>query len=131
MSESLKILIVDDERLIRKALALSAEQRGHRVQLAENGTKGLKIWLDFKPELIFLDVLMPDMDGFALLRRIPESLKTKVILISAHDDLSQKDLAEAGADLFIKKPFANIFQLMERAERLVERSGLKYQELYT
>ena len=119
MSRILKILIVDDELLIRKALTLSAEQRKHRVKSAENGTKGLKIWLDFKPELVFLDVLMPDMDGFTLLRQIPDNLKTKVILISAHDDLSQKELAEAGADLFIKKPFANVFQLMAQAEKLV------------
>ena len=119
MSQSLKILIVDDELLIRKALALSSEQRGHRVKSAENGTRGLKAWLDFKPELVFLDVLMPDMDGFTLLRQIPENLKTKVILISAHDDLSQKDIEKAGADLFIKKPFDDIFKLIEQAEKLV------------
>ena len=120
MSKSLKILIVDDEFLIRKALTLSAEKREHRVKSAENGTKGLKIWLEFKPDLVFLDVLMPDMDGFIVLNQVPENLKTKVILISAHDDLSQKEIEKAGADLFIKKPFPDVFQLIEQAEKLIE-----------
>lgn len=119
MSQSLKILIVDDEFLIRKALTLSAEQRGHKVKSAENGTKGITTWLEFKPDLIFLDVLMPDMDGFTVLNQIPENLKTKVILISAHDDLSQKEIEKAGADLFIKKPFPDVFQLIEQAEKLL------------
>ena len=120
MSQSLKILIVDDEFLIRKALTLSAEKKGHKVKSAENGTEGLKVWLDFKPDLVFLDVLMPDMDGFTVLKKIPENLKTKVILISAHDDLRQKEIENAGADLFIKKPFPDIFQLIEQAEKLVK-----------
>ena len=119
MSRSLKILIVDDELLIRKALTLSAEKRTHKVKSAENGIKGLRIWREFKPDLVFLDVLMPDMDGLTVLHQAPENPQTKVILISAHDDLSQKEIEKAGADLFIKKPFADIFQLIEQAEKLV------------
>ena len=120
MLKSLKFLIVDDELLIRKAITLSAKQRGHKTQSAENGIEGLKIWKEFKPDLVFLDVLMPDMDGFTVLNHVPENVKTKVILISAHDDLSQKEIENAGADLFIKKPFPDIFQLIEKAENLVK-----------
>lgn len=120
MLRSLKILIVDDETLIRKALTLSAEKRGHKVKSAENGAKGLKTWLDFKPDLIFLDVLMPDMNGFAVLNHIPENLKAKIIMISAHDDLDEKETEKAGVDLFIKKPFPDVFQLIKQAEELVK-----------
>ena len=120
MTRSLKILIVDDEALIRKALTLSAEKRGHKVKSAENGAKGLKVWLDFKPDLVFLDVLMPDMDGFAVLNQIPENLKTKVIMISAHDDLDEKKTKKSGVDLFIKKHFPDVFQLIEQAEELIK-----------
>ena len=116
--QSLKILIVDDEQLIRKALKLSAEYRGHKVKTAENGVRGLEVWRDFKPDLIFLDVLMPGMDGFAVLQRVPEDLKTKVIMISAHDDLNREKAEKAGADLFVKKPFSDVFLLMEQAEEL-------------
>ena len=116
---SLKILIVDDEQLIRKALKLSAERRGHRVKTAEDGAVGLEVWRNFKPDLIFLDVLMPGMDGFAVLQQIPESLKTKVIMISAHDELNREKAEKAGADLFIRKPFSDVFVLMEQAEELV------------
>ena len=123
MSQNFKILVVDDELLIRKAITLSAKQRGHKTQSAKNGTEGLKIWKEFKPDLVFLDVLMPDMDGFTVLHQVPENVRTKVILISAHDNLNQKEIEKAGADLFIKKPFSNIFQLIEKAENLVKNKN--------
>ena len=122
----IKILIVDDEFLIRKALQLGAESRGHIVRIAENATQGLKLWREMDPDLVFLDVLMPDRSGLSVLSDKPKNSKAKVILISAHDDLNERETGKSKADLFIKKPFPDIFQLIEQAESLlINRSVLK------
>ena len=116
----LKILIVDDELLIRRALSLAGKMRGHIVKEAENGQKALKIWPVFQPDLVFIDILMPEMDGFELLEKIPKDSKTKLIMISAHDEWDEKDIKKRGVDLFIQKPFENIFQVIETAEELFQ-----------
>ena len=120
-NNSLKFLIIDDEYLIRKALALSIESFGHSVQMASNGKEGLKIWEAFSPHFVFLDVLMPDSNGFTVLKSKPKNSKAKIILMSAHDELSEKKLREAEVDLFIKKPFDNIFHLIEKVKRLMNK----------
>lgn len=119
--KTLKILIVDDELLIRRALKLAAESRGHTVKEAEEGLQALSFWSSFDPDLAFIDVLMPHMDGLELLKKIPQSSRAKTILISAHDQMNEEDIKKSGADLFIKKPFPDVFQLIEEGERLVKK----------
>ena len=120
MRKSLKILIVDDEVLIRRSLQLAGESRGHIVKSAEDGVSALSLWPSFGPDLAFIDILMPQMDGFGLLKKIPVESKAKTIMISAHDKMSERDIKKRGADLFIKKPFNDIFQIIERAEELAK-----------
>ena len=122
MSRALKILIVDDEPLIRRSLSLAGQSREHITKEAENGQTALELWPVFQPDLAFIDILMPKMNGFELLKKIPETSKTKIIIISAHDDLREKDIKQKGVDLFIQKPFENIFKLIEKAEKLMTDS---------
>ena len=73
----MKFLIVDDETLIRKALSLAAKKAGHEVMEAENGKEALKILESFTPDLAFVDILMPEMDGLEFLSQIKPGSKTK------------------------------------------------------
>lgn len=117
----MKFLIVDDEPLIRRSLRRASELRKHEVQEASNGLEGLEKWTQFQPDLVFLDVLMPVMDGPTLLLKRPLGKTSKVILISAftgeYDGAKARSL---GADVFIPKPFDNIFDIILRAEELVK-----------
>ena len=115
---SLKILAVDDEFLIRRSIQLAGEAKGHVVKTAENGKKALALWPSFEPDVAFVDILMPLMDGFELLAKIPKNSRTKIILISAHDEMTEKDIQNHPVDLFVRKPFADIFQLINQAEKL-------------
>ena len=118
--DKFKILVADDEFLVRRSLKLAGENRGHTVKEAEDGLSALSLWSSFHPDLAFIDVLMPKMNGLELLKNIPEDSKTKIIIISAHDELSEKDLPGKGADLFVKKPFNDVFKLIEQAEKLIK-----------
>lgn len=116
----LKILVVDDEFLIRRSLQLAGQSRGHTVKSVEDGLSALSLWSSFNPDLAFIDILMPNMDGFELLQKIPKEDKAKIIIISAHDKMSGEDIKKVGADIFVKKPFGDIFQLIEQAEQLFQ-----------
>ena len=116
----MKILVIDDEILIRRSLQLAGESRGHIVKSTADGMEALSLWSVFNPDLAFIDILMPQMDGLELLKKIPENSKTKTIVISAHDEISEKDIKKMGADLFIKKPFSDIFLLIDQAEKLIK-----------
>ena len=115
----MNILIVDDETLIQKSFLLAAKSRGHTVFVASNGVEALEIWDQAKPDLLFLDVLMPKMDGFTFLKKMPQKNKPKIIMISAHDELNDEEVEGAGVDLFVKKPFQDIYLLIEQGEKLV------------
>lgn len=115
----MKVLVVDDEPLVRRSLRRAAELRHHQVEEAENGLEGLQKWREGMPDLVFIDVLMPKMSGPEVLAQARlEGFTTKVILISAYSgEFDPKDLAKA--DLFIAKPFDDIFEIIQRGEGLV------------
>lgn len=111
-----KVLIVDDEELIRRSLARAFLSRGCEVQLASDGMEGLEKWQTFKPNLVLLDVLMPRMTGPQVLGRRDELPLSKVILISAYTGEYDPSRAQAmGADLFVPKPFPDIFGVVDKA----------------
>jgi DNA-binding response OmpR family regulator len=115
----MKILIVDDEPIIRRSLERAATLRGHTVKTAADGEEGGRAWLSFDPDLVFLDVLMPVLSGPQLLQSL-ETVRARVILMSAYTGEYNLDRAkELGADLFLAKPFQNIFEVIERGEELV------------
>ena len=120
----MKILIVDDEPLVRKSLARVCAKRGHVVTEARDGVEGLEKWKADPPDLAFVDVLMPGMSGPDLLREIGHAKSerdgsTKAVLMSAFSgDHDMKKSMEAGADLFIPKPFDDVFEVVAMAEAL-------------
>ena len=105
-----KILIVDDEESVVEIVKLRLETNNYEVITAYNGEEGLTKAKEEKPDLIILDIAMPDMDGFEVGRRLKQDDKTKhipIIMLTArgkHDDVL-KSVKDAGAVDYIVKPF--------------------------
>lgn len=108
MSDSPLVLVVDDDMALRLLERASLEQAGFQIEEAENGFEALEVFSRLKPDIIILDVMMPEMDGFETctrLRRIPEAQLTPVLMVTGLDDTDSIDRAyEVGATHFITKP---------------------------
>ena len=104
-----KILVVDDEAPIREVVGALLRQAGHDVILAEYGLSGIAIAQSEKPDLILLDLMMPVVDGFEVLRRLREdpiaSGIPAIILTAKIDAASERACMELGAVDYIKKPW--------------------------
>jgi DNA-binding response OmpR family regulator len=102
----MKVLIVEDEALISRLLALYFTGQGHTVDTAADGLAGLVQFDSFGPELILLDVGLPKLSGWDVLKTLRERSRVPVILLTALDDA--EDVArgfQLGADDYIRKPF--------------------------
>ncbi len=103
------VLVVDDSNLLRGILKEELEAEGYEVHLAADGARGYEMALDLRPDLILLDVGLPELDGYALCRRIKEDPavgETPVLILSSRNELKDKMAGfEAGADDYMSKPF--------------------------
>ncbi|WP_413577017.1 response regulator [Bdellovibrio sp. HCB290] len=116
----MKVLIVDDEVLVRRSLSRAFRAKGHEVVEAENGNEGLDQWKKTTPDLVFLDVLMPGMTGPQVLKEIGSDRSGKVILMSAFAGEHNMETAlQMGAEMFVPKPFEDIFAIVKMAEDLL------------
>ncbi|OFZ17851.1 MAG: response regulator [Bdellovibrionales bacterium RBG_16_40_8] len=116
----MKVLIVDDEPLIRRSLVRAFANYGHVVFEADDGVKGLEIWQAEAPDIILLDILMPGLTGPQVLDQIENRGNAKIILMSAYaGEYNLKKANELGADMFIPKPFTDIFAVVQIAENLM------------
>ena len=107
MSEESPVLIVDDELSIRRFLRISLETNNYRVHEAENGHDALAKAAQVRPEVIILDMNLPDMEGVEVLRRLREWTSTPVIILSVRDaDRDKVAALDAGADDYLTKPFS-------------------------
>ncbi len=105
--ESLRILIADDEANIRRILQTRLEHLGHELALAENGTQALELFRGFEPDLVVLDVMMPELDGFAVTERIRAQSEVPIILLTALNEVADRITGlELGADDYMVKPFS-------------------------
>ena len=124
----MKILVVDDEIIVARALTRAFESKGHEVSVAHSGPEGLEKWLTLKPDAIMLDVVMPGLTGPQVIeefKRRNESVEkpARVILMTAHSGIKGRESAlSLGADDFIQKPFHNIFDLVKHVEQLAGAS---------
>lgn len=118
----MKVLVIDDEPLVRRSLVRALKSKGHDVFEAENGFQGIELWKAERPDLIYLDILMPGISGFGVLEKLGTDRSGKVILISAYSGEDKEK--EALADLFIRKPFEDIFEVAQRGEELVQNSRI-------
>ncbi len=123
-----KILIVDDEPDILEFLSYNLKKEGYEVQTCSNGNDALKIARQSKPELILLDIMMPEMDGIETcekLRELPDLSNTIIAFLTARgEDYSQIAGFEAGGDDYITKPVKPKV-LISRIKALFKRVGRK------
>ncbi|HVH32078.1 MAG TPA: response regulator [bacterium] len=108
MSEpGLRVLVVDDERAIRRFLRAALTSQGHTVVEAETAQNGISAVTTERPDLIILDLGLPDLDGIEVVRRLREWSATPIIVLSVRSNEEDKIAAlDAGADDYITKPFA-------------------------
>ena len=123
---SLKVLVCDDERHIVRLIQVNLERQGYEVVTAFDGKEGLEKIRSEKPDLVVLDVMMPYMDGFEVLkslRKDPETESLPVIMLTAK--AQDKDVFEGyhyGADMYLTKPF-NPMELVTFVKRIAQGSG--------
>ena len=116
-----KILIADDEPEIRDLLRLYLENEGYEVTEAKDGAEALRFLRDTKPDLCILDIMMPQTDGYQVLKKLRETSNIPVIFLSAKDADSEKILGlNLGADDYIAKPF-NPLEAVARVNSNIRR----------
>lgn len=107
-------LVIDDEPQIRRLLTVSLEANGHRVITANNGQEGLVLAAQHRPDVIVLDLGLPDLSGLEVLKRLREWTQTPVIILTVQDAEADKIAAlDKGADDYVTKPF-NTGELLAR-----------------
>ncbi len=99
-------LVIDDEAQMQRLLRISLEEEGYRVFAAETGEQGLLEAVSRKPDIVVLDLGLPDLDGLQVLKRLREWSAVPVIILSVRDNEAEKVAAlDAGADDYVTKPF--------------------------
>ncbi|MCL4386888.1 MAG: response regulator [Patescibacteria group bacterium] len=99
MADKEKILIIEDDRFISKMYQLKLSLDGYSVQVAENGKLGLELSKSFLPDIILLDILMPEMDGFEVLKNLKATANTKDIPVLIMSNLGQEDHIQKGKEM--------------------------------
>ena len=118
-----KVLIVEDDGNIAELLHLYLEKEGFDTQVAADGGKGVELFRSFRPDLVLLDIMLPVMDGWSVLRKIREGDKTPVIMLTAKGELGDKVQGlEGGADDYIVKPF-EMKEVLARIHAVLRRYG--------
>ncbi len=120
MSENLKVLLIEDEKEVAELYRLKLSLDGYAVEVAEDGESGLKKALELGPELIFLDIKMPGMDGFEVLKHLRSSEETKntpIVILSNFDEqeMIEKGLTLGANEYLIKSQF-NPAELSKKAK---------------
>lgn len=121
-----KILVVDDDAAINELIKINLELQGYEVIQALNGTEGFALAKQEEPELIILDVMMPEVDGYTVAQRIrqcPEISDTPIIMLTALSELKNKVTGfDIGVDDYLTKPF-EIDELIVRVRALLKRTN--------
>jgi len=125
--ENIRILLVDDEPDVLDFLSFNLQKEGYEVHTASNGREAIQVAKKVSPNLILLDVMMPEMDGIEAckeLRTLPESKNALIIFLTARtEDYSQIAGLDAGADDYVAKPIKPRV-LVSRIKALLRRRGL-------
>jgi len=123
-----KILIIDDEKTIVDILKYNLLKDGYAVYEAYDGEEGIKKAKEYNPDLILLDVMLPKMDGFSVLRTLRQEMSIPILMLTAKEEEVDKVLGlELGADDYITKPFS-MRELMARIKANLRRIALNGNE---
>jgi len=135
----MKIMIVDDEQAIREALGRKLKREGHEIILCRDGLESLRFFHTERPDLVILDIVMPEgMDGLTVCRRIREVADTPIMMLSANA-VTEDDVIDgltAGADEYLIKPVrlnefaARVHALLRRAQMSVSENEQRYDDGY-
>lgn len=120
-----KVLVIEDNKDLAAALRFNLEMEGHSVEVSSDGLSGLQAAREGQPDLIVLDLMLPAMDGYRVLRALrEEGLDMSVLIVSARGEEADKIRGfRAGADDYVTKPFG-LLELLARVEALLRR-GLR------
>ena len=130
-----RVVVVDDDRMIREMLELGLSREGYDVQSAADGIAALELVRRFDPEVIVLDIMMPKIDGIALLPKLREISQAPIVMLTAKGGTEDKVLSlTAGADDYLVKPFVfeeliARLQAKLRRPQLIEENVLRWRDL--
>lgn len=125
------ILLIDDDLSLQKLLSQYLEQHGHQVSHATEGREGLRILFEQRPDLVVLDVMMPNQDGWSTLERIRDMSSLPVIMLTAKDSEADKLMGfRLGSDDYVTKPFS-FAELAARIEAILKRSAKPIPQQHT
>ncbi len=116
-----QVLVIDDEQGILDFIELGLQYEGFQVQTATNGTKGLELALQNRPDLIILDVMLPGIDGMELCRRLRAFDDVPIVMLTARDEVADRVQGlNLGADDYLTKPFS-FQELLARVRAVLRR----------
>ncbi|GAB3818198.1 response regulator [Kribbella italica] len=123
-----RVLVVDDEPQIVRALQINLKARRYEVHVAGSGTAALKVAAQHPPDLVILDLGLPDFDGVEVIRGLRGWTEAPILVLSGRTDSTDKvEALDAGADDYVTKPFG-IDELLARMRAVLRRSGAAAEE---
>lgn len=127
MNGKQKILIADDDSNISELISLYLNKEGYETAKAADGREALEMFRSFNPDLIILDIMMPEMDGYEVCREVRKTSQTPIIMLTAKGETFDKVLGlELGADDYMVKPF-DTKELVARVKAVLRRMDTKEQ----
>jgi twitching motility two-component system response regulator PilG len=125
-SDTPRVLVIDDSKTIRKTAQNLLAKAGYEVRTAEDGFEALAVIVDFQPDLVFVDIMMPRLDGYhtcALIKSNPTLRHTPVIMLSSKDGIFDRAKGRlVGAELHLSKPFTGD-ELLDAVQRHLRKKS--------
>jgi two-component system KDP operon response regulator KdpE len=120
---AVKLLVIDDDSAVTDLLSLLLKSNGFEVAATNNSTEGLTMIRDISPDVVILDLMMPEMDGWQICKAVREFSQVPIIILSALNDPSMiASVLDAGADDYLTKPTPSRV-LIAHINRLINRTG--------